>query len=211
MFDNTEKELGSHNEAAIIESGNESEMVVEKETVVLELEKIDKVRLIVERRYDNYEMLKSFIGHLASTEKVFRLAGIKNFGGDEIMDMFIDSETKVMANETGIEEDVFNHIREEFSKTHQSLSEISDIANNLREKYSRDFNNNKFIKYLEDHLLMLLEITTEIGKISFDLDKEKEKAIYNIIQEMSEGDNYEAEKLGEIYQEFREALSSENN
>lgn len=211
MFDNTEKELGSHNEAAIIESGNESEMVVEKETVVLELEKIDKVRLIVERRYDNYEMLKSFIGHLASTEKVFRLAGIKNFGGDEIMDMFIDSETKVMANKTGIEEDVFNHIREEFSKTHQSLSEISDIANNLREKYSRDFNNNKFIKYLEDHLLMLLEITTEIGKISFDLDKEKEKAIYNIIQEMSEGDNYEAEKLGEIYQEFREALSSENN
>jgi hypothetical protein len=59
------------------------------------------------------------------------MAGIKKFGGDEIMDMFIDSEIEVMVDESGIEKDVFFKIKEEFMKTNRDVSEIKDVAEKL--------------------------------------------------------------------------------
>ena len=77
-----------------IEDG-ENVVVLERERIKVELEKINEVKRILEKRYPSYGVLKSFIEHLASTEKVFVMAGIKKFGG---MDMFIDSEIEVMVD-----------------------------------------------------------------------------------------------------------------
>lgn len=191
----------------LINSENYEGVKIEKEKIISELKKVDEAKRILEKKYPHYGVIKSFIEHLASTEKVFILAGIKNFGGDEIMDVFIDSETEVMSGETGIEEDVFDHIKEEFVMTHKTVSDIKDVADRLREKYpDKIYKSESFINKIEEYLMRLLEISEGSREVGFDLDKEKEKVIYEIMQTVGEGDELEINKLKEIYQEFKEEL-----
>ena len=193
-----------------IEDENFEGVNLEKEKIMLELEKVNETKEILERKYPPYGVLKSFIEHLASTEKVFILAGIKNFGGDEIMDMFIDSETGVMAGDTGIEKDVFDRIREEFMLTHKTVSDIKDVANKLKEKYPDDiYKSDNFISKIEQYSIKLLEISEAGDKEGFDPDKEKEKFIQKIMNEISEGDIVEIGKFKEIYKEFEDELKKE--
>lgn len=181
----------------------------EKEQVQIELMRIDEARKILEKKYPNYEIFKDFIDHLASTEKVFVLAGIKKFGGDEIMEIFLESETRVMVSETGIDADVFAHIKEQFVETHKTISGIHDAMDHLRNKYPENaYHCDKFIQYLEEYLLMLLTITKESNEMSFDIDLEKEKAIHKIMEKIAENDSLEMERLEEIYQEFKSEIES---
>lgn len=174
-----------------------------RETVELELKKIDKTRDIVKKRYPSYGVIKDFIDHLASTEKVFLLAGIKKFGGDELMNMFINSETGVMSNETGIDEDVFAHIKEEFFQTHKTVSDIKDISDRLLEKYPEA---EKFVNYIEEYLIILLEASESATDSVAEIDKNKEKHIYQKMAEIAENDKAEIEEFEKIYQEFKEEL-----
>lgn len=180
----------------------DNENLAEKERVNMELAKIDEVKDILEKRY-HYGVIKDFIDHLASTEKVFLLAGIKNFGGDEIMDMFIKSETRVMSSDTGIEEDVFSHIKKEFSETHKTVSEIKNISNMLIKKYPES---EKFIEYMEEYLIILLEASLGVQKIDFNIDREKETVIHEMMVKIAENDNAEIQELEKVYQEFKNEL-----
>ena len=174
---------------------------MEKEKIVLELEKIDKARDIVKERYPSYGVISDFIAHLASTEKVFVLAGIKKFGGDEIMKLFIKSETEVMSSETGIDEDVFDHIGEEFSKTCKTVGDIISISDKLKEKHP---DAKAFIEYIDDYLIMLLKTSEENEGDVLDIDKKREKAIHETIVRIAENDNAEIEELEKVYKEFKE-------
>ena len=182
---------------------NTLEKEIEKEVISMRLKEVDTVRSIIEKRYPSYGILKDFIDHLASTEKVFILAGIKKFGGDEIMELFIESETEVMASDTGIDKDVFSHIKEEFSRTHKTISGIKSVADKLRERYPQG---EKFIAYIEDYLILLLEASRDDKLGEFDIDKEKEKTIHEMMVEIAENDKAEIEELEKIYQEFKEEL-----
>lgn len=181
---------------------NSFENQAEKEKVTMELRKIDKARDIVKKRY-SYGVLGDFIDHLASTEKVFLLAGIKKFGGDEIMDMFINSETEVMSSETGIDEDVFAKIKEEFFKTCKTVSEIKNISNKLIEKYPEAEN---FLVYIEEYSIILLETSREVSESRVDINEEREKAIHEMMIKIAENDKSEIEELKKIYEEFKNEL-----
>jgi len=176
---------------------------LEKEKVVLELEKIDKAKDILKGRYPSYGVISDFIAHLASTEKVFVLAGINKFGGNEIMKLFIKSETRVMAGETGIDEDVFDHIEEEFSKTCKTVGDIINVADKLIGKYPAA---KALIEYIDDYLIMLLKTSEESEEEVLDIDKKREKAIHEMIVKIAENDNAEIEELEKVYEEFKEEL-----
>lgn len=180
---------------------------LEKERIAAELEKIDEVKRILEQRYPPYGVLKSFIEHLASTEKVFVMAGIKKFGGDEIMDMFIDSEIEVMVDESGIEKDVFFKIKEEFMKTNRDVSEIKDVAEKLKAEHIKDAPRLvEFIDRLEECMINLLEISDKREKSGFDFEEERARAIDAIIKKFGEGDALEENFLKKISEEFRKEL-----
>ncbi|HBI17252.1 MAG TPA: hypothetical protein DDY52_03870 [Candidatus Moranbacteria bacterium] len=174
-----------------------------KEKIVRELAKIDSVRKLVAEKYPPYGVLRDFIDHLASTEKVFTLAGIKKFGGDEIMGIFIDSELSVMSDDTQIDKSVFIYIKKEFIKT---LNDIGKVTSELRSKYGNNEAYEKFIQYLEDNLTMLLEVSRKSEESNFDVNKEKEGAIHDIIKKIAEDDKAEMEELESIYEEFKKEL-----
>lgn len=185
-----------------LENGFENR--VEKEEIIRELEKIDMVRKIMENKYPSYGVLRDFINHLASTEKVFALAGIKKFGGDEIMNIFIDSETVVMSNETGIDKSVFGHIKEEFLQIHKTVDNIRNITRKLKSKYPESV---EFITYMEGYLILLLETTRDANKSESGIDAEKEKVIHDMMLKISENDKSEMEELEKLYREFKNELS----
>lgn len=175
-----------------------------KEKIVRELAKIDSVRKLVAEKYPPYGVLRDFIDHLASTEKVFTLAGIKKFGGDEIMGIFIDSELGVMSDDTQIDKSVFLYIKKEFIRT---LEDIGRITSELRSKYASNESYEKFIQYLENNLTMLLEVSRKSTESNFDINKEKESAIHDIIKKIAEDDKAEMEELENIYEEFKKELN----
>ncbi|MDY0302707.1 MAG: hypothetical protein RBR98_02855 [Candidatus Moranbacteria bacterium] len=193
-----------------IEDG-ENVVVLERERINVELEKINEVKRILEKRYPSYGVLKSFIEHLASTEKVFVMAGIKKFGGDEIMDMFIDSEIEVMVDESGIEKDVFIKIKEEFIKTDRDVSEIKDVAEKLKAEHIKDAPRLvEFIDRLEECMINLLEISDKREKLGFDFEEERARAIDAIIKKFGEGDALEEDFLKKISEEFKRELKVGN-
>jgi hypothetical protein len=186
-----------------IEDG-ENVVVLERERIKVELEKINEVKRILEKRYPSYGVLKSFIEHLASTEKVFVMAGIKKFGG---MDMFIDSEIEVMVDESGIEKDVFIKIKEEFIKTDRDVSEIKDVAEKLKAEHIEDAPQLvEFIDRLEECMINFLEISDKREKSGFDFEEERARAIDAIIKKFGEGDALEENFLKKISEEFRKEL-----
>jgi len=190
-----------------IEDG-ENVVVLERERIKVELEKINEVKRILEKRYPSYGVLKSFIEHLASTEKVFVMAGIKKFGG---MDMFIDSEIEVMVDESGIEKDVFIKIKEEFIKTDRDVSEIKDVAEKLKAEHIEDAPQLvEFIDRLEECMINFLEISDKKEQAGFDLEEEKERVINEIIKKFGEGDALEEDFLKKISEEFKRELKVGN-
>lgn len=205
MLNSMEITSGMEREGGI-EDG-ENVVVLERERIKVELEKINEVKRILEKRYPSYGVLKSFIEHLASTEKVFVMAGIKKFGGDQIMDMFIDSEIEVMVDESGIEKDVFFKIKEEFMKTNRDVSEIKDVAEKLKAEHIEDAPQLvEFIDRLEECMINFLEISDKKEQAGFDLEEEKERAINEIIKKFGEGDALEENFLKKISEEFRKEL-----
>jgi len=186
------------------ENNFEREGEKEKEKIVRELEKIDAVRKIMEERY-HYGVLKDFVNHLASTEKVFVLAGIKKFGGDEIMNLFIQSETEVMSDDTGIDEDVFSQIKEEFSKTCKTVGDIKNVSDKLMQKYPEA---EKFIEYITNYLIVLLQTSGSINGGDFDIDKKRDETIHEMMVKIAENDSAEIEELEKIYKEFKEELNN---
>lgn len=206
--ENLEEKNSIEHPEMIIGDSNNFENQIEKEEIVRELEKIDIVRKILEDKYPSYGVLRDFINHLASTEKVFALAGIKKFGGDEIMDMFIDSESGVMSNETGIDKSVFGHIKKEFLKTQKTVGDIKNITRKLMEKYPES---SEFISYMENYLILLLETSKEISQFGLSIDEEKEKVIHEMMLKIAENDNAEMEELTKIYGEFKTELEKIEN
>lgn len=186
-----EKEVDIENEAG-------------REKIARELAKIDSVRQLISERYPAYGVLRDFIDHLARTEKVFTLASIKKFGGDKKMGLFIDSELNVMSDDTQIDKSVFIYIKNEFIRT---LDDIGRITNELRSKYADNEAYEKFIQYLENNLTLLLDVSRKSTESNFDINKEKENAIHDIIKKIAEDDKAEMEELEHIYEEFKEELN----
>jgi len=175
---------------------------LEKEKIEIELRKVDAVREIVIRKYSQYEMIRNFVDHLASTEKVFLLAGMKK-DGDKVFKMFVESESEVMAQETGIDKEIFNDIKEEFLKIKETVDAIEDASGELKEKYS---DNSDFVDEIRKSLIQILELSDKMKGGGFDLNREKEKIILEMIESKSAGDAEKKDKLMEIYSEFKSEL-----
>ncbi len=159
----------------------------------------------LKKKYSKYEVLATFIDHLASTEKIFVIAKSENSGFVEVKNSFLNAETQLMSSQLGFEPLVFEQITEIFRDANNNVAGIITTAENLKRLYVDDKKIIEFINYMEKVLLAFLEITDNYD-VNIDIDKQKILEIEKYMSELSANGDPQLEKLKEIYEEFKEEL-----
>ena len=175
------------------------------------VERVDIVCEKLKSKYEDYAETKEFIDYLKSVESVFVSAEKESWSVERTEDEMIRGEIYLMSKATGIDEEIFVSIYEEFSQTSHDVKKIQKIANVLVEKYS-DVEDCfecegciEFIKYVKDALLIFSksldgnEAFDEIGEVKMEFIKLQ-------MQKMSEDDRPPFEILQEIYEDFVDGI-----
>ena len=171
------------------------------------LERINIVCEKLKRKYEHYEETKEFIDYLKSVESVFINAENGSWSIEKTQDELIKAEIYLMSQSTGIDEDIFKSIYDEFVATNKDIAKIQEIADKLIEKYSNIEDCfecedcKKFIIYVKDALLVFAKSLS--GDEQFDeLVEVKEEVIKMQMQRMAEDDRPPLQILQEIYIDF---------
>ncbi len=112
------------------------------------------------QKYEDYDQTKAFIEYLRSVESVFMNAESGAWSVEKTQDEMIKAEIYLISHETGIDEQIFAGIYEEFRQVSNNVKKIQEIANQLIERYSNIEDCmecddcRKFIVYVRDALLV---------------------------------------------------------
>ncbi len=171
---------------------------------------VERINIVCEKlkhKYEEYEETEEFIEYLKSIESVFVTAKKESWSVEKTEDELIRGEIYLMSQSTGIDEEIFVSIYDEFSQTSHDVEKIQKIADTLVERYS-DIEDCfecegciEFIKYVKDALLVFAkslegnEAFDEIGEVKMEFIKLQ-------MQKLSEDDRPPFEVLQEIYEEF---------
>jgi len=177
-----------------------------QEALVKELEKIETVAEKLKENYSQYETLTSFIDHLANTEKIFIMAKSENSDFESIKNSFLNTETYLMSMESGIEEEIFNRIMDDFKNVSDSIASIYMTAGKLKKKYKGKGKCIDFIEYIKKSLITLWNIKKNPEIADVDIEGEKKIVLDERMRILSADGNPKLEKLKKIYSEFKNNL-----
>lgn len=182
-----------------------------QEDVIRQLEMVDTVAERLKERYSQYETLSLFVDHLASTEKIFIIASQTNVGFDKTKTKFLESEMNLMAEESGIDKNIYEKILNDFANASDNVLAISTIAENLKRQYQNKEDSGEclqFIDYIKEALLAFANITSD--DLDWDeIEKEKLKIIEDKMRLLSADGNPEIKTLQNIYEEFKKELEKQ--
>ncbi len=165
----------------------------------------------IKHKYEGYDQTEAFIEYLRSVEKVFAQAETDKWSVEKTQDEMIRGEIYIISQTTGIDEEIFNKIYEEFQEVSGDVEKIHDVANKLIEKYSNikdcfeceDCRN--FIVYVKEALFVFSK--TMDGDENFDeLSEVKMQLIRIQMKQMAIDDRPPIEILQDIYDDFVGAL-----
>ncbi len=175
------------------------------------LERINIVCERLKKKYEDYEETKEFIEYIKSVEEIFMSAKKESWSIEKTEDELIKGEIYLLSQSTGIKEEIFVSIYEEFAQTSHNVAKIQEIASALIEKYSNIEDCfecegcREFIRYVKDALLVFSKSLE--GNEAFDeISEVKMEFIKLQMQRMSEDDKPPFEILQEIYEEFVNGL-----
>lgn len=185
-----------------------------KEKILATKNDVERVNIVCDKlksKYEDYEETKEFIDYLKSIESVFMSAEKESWSVEKTEDEMIKGQIYLMSQATGIDEEIFVSIYEEFSQTSHNVEKIQAIASVLIEKYS-DVKDCfecegciEFIKYVKDALLVFSRSLE--GNEAFDeISEVKMEFIKLQMQKMSEDDRPPFEILQDIYEDFVDGL-----
>jgi len=185
-----------------------------KEKILATKNDVERVNIVCDKlksKYEDYEETKEFIDYLKSIESVFMSAEKESWSVEKTEDEMIKGQIYLMSQATGIDEEIFVSIYEEFSQTSHNVEKIQAIASVLIEKYS-DVEDCfecegciEFIKYVKDALLVFSRSLE--GNEAFDeISEVKMEFIKLQMQKMSEDDRPPFEILQDIYEDFVDGL-----
>jgi len=188
-----------------------------KEKILATESAIERVNIVCEKlksKYEDYEETKKFIDYLRSLESVFMSAEKEKWSVEKTQDEMIKGEIYLMSQATGIDEEIFISIYEEFAQTSHDVAKIQEIAKVLIEKYTDvedcyecdDCIN--FILYVKD-ALMVFSKSLDGNKDFDELGEVKVEFIKMQMQKMSQDDKPPFEILQEIYNEFVQELKND--
>ncbi len=181
-----------------------------REKILTSKNVVERINIVCEKlknKYEDYEETKEFIEYLKSIENVFATAKKESWSIEKTEDELIKGEIYLMSQSTGISEEIFFNIYEEFSQANHNVEKIQKIASTLIEKYSnvKDCFECEgcieFIEYVKNALFVFSkslegnEAFDEIGEVKIELIKSQ-------MQKLSKDDRPPFEILQEIYEEF---------
>lgn len=166
-----------------------------------EIEKIDVAVLKLKEKYGEYESMRSFIDYLAGMERIFVLARIEKWKASEIKKAFIDAQSHLMSLDSAIDEDIFNHIKDDFQSAYQLVDLIRSVAAKLIAEHSQCQKCISFIEYMRDSLILLSDIS------DVNIDESKDKILRSRMFMI--GGSHLGE-LETIYGEFKDMLKEKN-
>jgi len=177
------------------------------------LEAVDVVYEQLKTKYEDYDETEAFIEYLRSVEKVFLRAEEEKWSIEKTEEEMIRGEIYVISQSTGIDENIFIAIYEEFKTAKHSVVKIQEIAQQLMEKYSNIEDCmecedcREFIAYVKDSLVVFSEALH--GNEDFDeIDEVKTKLIYERMKTIASSGKPPMEILKDIYNEFVTALKN---
>lgn len=169
-----------------------------------------RMDLVCERlmqKYEDYDQTKTFVEYLRSIESVFMNAEKGKWSVEKTEEEMIRAEIYLMSRSTGIDEQVFLSIYEEFRQTNHDVKKVQEISDQLIEKYSniKDClecdDCKEFIMYVRDALLTFAKSIE--GNEHFDeIAEVKEAMIKKQMKKFAEDNKPPLEILEEIYSEF---------
>jgi hypothetical protein len=166
-----------------------------------ELEKIDVVALKLKKKYGEYEDFILFIDYLASMERILVLAKLEKWKPDAIKKAFIEAEAYSMSSNSGIDEDIFITIKNDFQSAYKVLDGIKTIAAKLIRDHAGCSGCIDFIKYMRDTLVLLADIS------NVNIDETKDKILkvrMLLISKNDKGSNLS--DLEEVYGKFKRMI-----
>lgn len=180
-------------------------------TVETEKQRIDLVCERLMQKYEDYDQTKAFVEYLRSVESVFMNAENGAWSVEKTEDEMIKAEIYLISRSTGIDEQIFQGIYEEFKQTNHDVKKIQEIADQLVERYSNikdclecdDCKN--FIIYVRDALLTFAS-SIEGNKNFDEIIEVKEALIEKEMKKFAQDNKPPFEILEEIYNEFTREL-----
>jgi hypothetical protein len=168
-----------------------------------EIERIEFAAKKIAERYCEYESLRSFVGYIASIEKVFARARIYGSSRISIKRDLIKIETRLYGLDSRVDEDVLKNIVDDFSAMYLTITQIYSITERLLQKFSEHPECKNFIESLRDISLAFIEIQEK----HFTIDQ-IEESIYKLkIKTLSASGNPSSEQLEEVYREFKKEIT----
>jgi hypothetical protein len=171
-------------------------------------EQMERTRLVREElmeKYSNYEQTKKFISFIASTENLYSQAESEHWDTDTLEKKMIESEIYLMSVESGIDEDIFRAIYDDFRATEVSVQHIQIIAKELIEKYEAcGVPCIEFINYLRDFILIFSHAHDDH---SYTLDEQRADLVRARMRAIADQGAPDITVLEEIYAEFSRQLS----
>jgi len=168
-----------------------------------EFEKIDVVAKKIVEKYGEYKELKGFVGYLKGMEKIFAEAKINNWKDEKIKEDIVENEIHFLSAGSGLDEDIFKTIRDDFGMVYFTVQQIYDVAEKLLEKYSACEECKMFIEYMKKVSLLFLEAKKEGWSLSII----KDNLCRYRMQKFSADGVPELELLEQVKMEFESAIS----
>ncbi len=178
----------------------------EQEMIKPKIETINSVAEKLKQKYSDYEVLLSFIDHLASTERIFVSVETGSVDFKTVKKNFLDAETELISNQLGINRNVFDGIIEQFRNANDSVADIIMVADTLKRQYSDDKKIVGFIEYIKKALIEFLDIVNT-DNVS-NLVNKKIIIIERKMDELSADGDPEKNLLINVYNEFKQGLLS---
>lgn len=172
-------------------------------------ERLDIVTEMLEKKYGEYKETKEFIGFLRNVEEIFASALRNRWTVEKTQDELIKGEIFLLSEISGVEEEVFLHIYEEFTAVSGSVQAVQDVTRRLMDQYAGDTPPNpecrEFIVFVRDTILLFAK--TMAGDTSFDEIIEVKKAIIHAhMMAHAEDNEPPLEVLQAIVEEFSAAV-----
>ena len=178
----------------------------EQEIIRPKIETINSVAEKLKQKYSDYEVLLSFIDHLASTERIFVSVETGSVDFKTVKKNFLDAETELISNQLGINRNVFDGIIEQFRNANDNVAGITIVADTLKRQHSDDKKIVGFIEYIKNALIEFLDIVNT-DNVS-NLVNKKIIIIERKIDELSADGDPEKDLLINVYNEFKQGLLS---
>lgn len=170
-----------------------------------ELEKIDLATFKLKEKYKEYGDFDKFIDYISGIQRIYVMSEMEKWGADKMRQSFIEAESYLMSLDSGIDEDVFKKIKDDFLSAYKILDGIKSVAAKLIKEHSSCPGCVDFIEYMRDSLILLSD--TSGGVV---IDKNKDRILRSrmlLISNYSEETNLS--KLEEVYNKFK-SLIKEN-